>query len=464
MRDEVGRLQPGERLPSTRRLVELHRVSPVTVSRALAALGNEGLVLSRPGAGTFVADTLVRRDPIDCSWQTVTLSERAVDTAGLSPLADPPHDDDLVSLASGYLHSSLMPVRLMSAALSRAARLPGAWERPPTAGIHGLRLFFALNLGANVDARDVLVTSGGESAISAVFRALVAPGSPLLVESPTYPGALAVARAAGIRPVPVPSDEEGVLPELLAEAFARTGAQAFYCQPTYNNPTGSVLGTDRRASVLEAAAAAQAFVVEDDCARFLSHGRRPPPPLLTRDGEGRVVYVTSLTKVASPSLRVGAVVARGPVAHRLHAMRVVDDLFVPRPVQEATLDLVTRPAWDSHLRGLTQTLGLRSRSLARALSTHVPALAFSPSEGGMHIWGRLPPGLDDTEATLAARRSGVVVMAGRPFFPAEPPAAYLRLTFSAAATIDDLETGVRRLAHAVPDLTGAPHEGGGGRA
>jgi DNA-binding transcriptional MocR family regulator len=120
-------------------------VSPLTVSRALAELGREGILVSRPGAGTFAAQPRGGRpaDPADYSWQTVTLAERVIDTEGLSPLADPPHADDVISLATGYLHSSLMPLAALRSALARAARLPDAWERPPAAGLHGLRSWFA---------------------------------------------------------------------------------------------------------------------------------------------------------------------------------------------------------------------------------------------------------------------------------------------------------------------------------
>ena len=113
-----------------------------------------------------------------------------------------------------------------------------------------------------------------------------------------------------------------------------------------------MLAGPRREAVLAAAAAAGAFVIEDDCGRWLAHGQRPPPTLLADDGDGRVVFLTSLTKAASPSLRIGALIARGPVAARLAALRVVDDMFVPRPVQEAALDLVSGAAWDRHLRDL----------------------------------------------------------------------------------------------------------------
>jgi DNA-binding transcriptional MocR family regulator len=430
-------------------------VSPLTVSRAIAELGRDGVLVSRPGAGTFVAQPRAVRqaDPPDYSWQTVTLAERVIDAAGLSPLADPPHVEGVISLAAGYLHSSLMPLAALRSALTRAARLPDAWERPPAAGLHGLRSWFAQQVGsAGADAQDVLITSGGQSALSAAFRALLPSGAPLLVESPTYPGALAAARAAGIRPVPVPTDRRGVIPEHLAEAFARTGAQAVFCQPAYHNPTGAVLAADRRPAVLGAAAAAGAFVIEDDFARWLSHHQRPPAPLLADDHEGRVVYLTSLTKAVSPSLRVGAMIARGPVAQRLHALRAVDDMFVSRPLQEAALELVSRPIWERHLKDLSRSLGRRAEVLFQAVSRHLPAADAVLPAGGMHLWARLPRGLDDGEMAAAARRGGVIVMAGRPFFPAEPPEPHLRLAFCGAATEGELDTAVRRLATAAPEL------------
>jgi DNA-binding transcriptional MocR family regulator len=345
-----------------------------------------------------------------------------------------------------------MPLAALRSALARAARLPDAWERPPAAGLHGLRSWFAEQAGSGADAQDVLITSGGQGALSAAFRALVPAGAPLLVESPTYPGALAAARAAGIRPVPVPTDRDGVIPGHLAEAFARTGAEALFCQPAYHNPTGAVLATSRRAAVLAAAAAAGAFVIEDDFARWLSHRQRPPVPLLADDADGRVVYLTSLTKVASPSLRVGAVIARGPVARRLHALRAVDDMFVSRPLQETALELVSRPMWQRYLKDLSRALSRRAEALFHAVNRHLPAVDVVLPDGGTHLWARLPRSLDDAEVAAAARRAGVFVMPGRPFFPAETPGPYLRLTFSGAATETELDTAVRRLAAAAPGL------------
>ncbi|MFD0573638.1 PLP-dependent aminotransferase family protein [Kitasatospora gansuensis] len=297
---------------------------------------------------------------------------------------------------------------------------------------------------------DVLVTGGGQGALSMLFRAIAGPGSPVLVESPTYPGALAAARAAGLRPVPVPMDEDGIRPDLLAEAFAMTGARLLYCQPTFHNPTGTVLAPERRRQVVDVARAAGAFVIEDDFARHLGHGRTVPRPLLADDRDGTVVHLTSLTKPASPSLRIGAVIARGPVMRRLRAMRRVDDFFIARPLQEAAVELLSTPAWDRHLRTLSTALRDRRATLADALARELPdwTLAGLPA-GGLHLWLRLPPALTDAVVADAARAHGVSVNAGHRYFPAEPPTAHLRLGFAAAAAPSELTEAARRLATAV---------------
>jgi DNA-binding transcriptional MocR family regulator len=315
IRAEAAGRPAGGRLPSTREFVRRLGVSPVTVSRALAVLVSEGTVITRTGEGSFVADRPARgdRQADDFGWQTLALGERRTSARGvLVSLEEPPSEE--IPLASGYPHPSLLPVRALAAAMARAGRRPDAWQRPPVAGLDGLRAWFARSTGGQVDAADVIVTPGAQGALTAAFRALLPAGSVLLVESPTYPGALAVAAAAGIRIVPVPVDEDGIRPDDLAQAFAATGARAVYCQPTFQNPTGVVLSAERRAQVLGAAAAAGAFVVEDDYGRWLAHERPAPPPLITQDHDGRVVHVTSLTKPASPSLRVGALIARGPVS------------------------------------------------------------------------------------------------------------------------------------------------------
>lgn len=444
--------RPGDVLPSTRELVARHGVGPVTVSRAVARLAAEGVLVSEPGRGTFVAPPRpgATAEPPDSGWQTVALADRTVGGDELLELLAPPEPGAVV-LNTGYLDSDLQPTRLLADATARAARRPGAWGRPPLSGVPELRAALAGLSG--VDAADVLVVPGGQAGLSTALRALASPGSPIVVESPTYLGVLILARSAGLRPVPVPVDAEGLRPELLAETLERSGARLVYCQPSYANPTGSVMPPERRAAVLEAVTDAGAFLVEDDYARLLGIDGDPPPPLVSADPHGHVVHLSSLTKSTAPSMRVGALVARGPVAARLRTLRVVDDFFVPVPMQEAAVELLASAGWRRHRTALRRALGARRDALLAGLAHSAPQLRVPRvPAGGLHLWTRLPDGVDDVEVADRCARRGLRVGAGTPYFAGDPPAAHLRLSF-AAEPPERLLAGARGLGNVLDELT-----------
>lgn len=432
-----------------------YRVSPVTVSRAIAALVAEGLVVSRPGAGVFrVTNRPASRATGDMSWQEVALSAepgngppRVVDATGvLTSLATPV--PEVIDLNSGYPHPSLLPEQALAAALARAGRRPGSWSRPPLEGLADLRGWFARDIAPNLTASDVLISAGGQSALTTAVRSLAAPGTPVLVESPTYPGLLAIIRAAGLRPVPVPVDGEGLRTDLLDDAFAATGARLLVCQPVFQNPTGAVLSAGRHRDVLTSARTAGAFVIEDDFARRLAHedAKPLPPPLVAADDDGVVVHIRSLTKPASPSLRVAALAARGPAFARMRAMQAVDSFFVSRPIQEAALELVAAPAWERHLRALAAALGRRRDTLASALARLQPGLLPERlPHGGYHVWLRLAEGCDPQVVTAEALRAGVAITPGDPYFAAEPPAPYVRMSYASTDSPERLADAVARL-------------------
>lgn len=439
---------PGARLPSVRELTARHQASPVTVAEAVRQLAAEGLVEARPGRGTFVATRPDERRAPDLSWQTVALGAGRPGEDEMQALLALPRPG-AIPLTGGYLDADLQPAVALGAALARAARQPAAWQRGPTEGREDLRAWFARETGAGLRADDMVICPGGQAALSSALRALGAPGDTLLVESPTYLGVLATARASGLRVVPVPADAEGVLPDQLAAAFDRTGARLFYCQPLHANPTGATLSSRRRAEVAEAVRDAGAFLIEDDYARDLTVDGEAPPPLAADDPDGHVVYVRSLTKSCAPGLRVAAVGARGPAGARVRAARLLDDFFVSGPLQQATLEFVTAPAWTRHRRALRTALRARREAMLTALRRHLPDLVpRAVPRGGLHLWARLPDGTDDVAVAAAAATEGVVVFPGRPWFAAEPPAPYLRLTYAATAP-DLMDEAVRRLARAL---------------
>ncbi|HMG65249.1 MAG TPA: PLP-dependent aminotransferase family protein, partial [Streptosporangiaceae bacterium] len=284
------------------------------------------------------------------------------------------------------------------------------------------------------------------------FRHLCGPGDPVIIESPTYVGALAAARAAGLSLVPVPGDRDGVLPDALADALARTGARLVYLQPRYGNPAGAVLAPDRRPAVLAAVARAGAFVLEDDWMRDFDLGPASPPPLASLDEDGHVIYLRSVSKPVAAGLRVAGLAARGPVLTRLRRGRLSDDLFVAPILQQIALDVLTAPGWPRHLAGVRRVLRERRDALALAVRELLPGsqLDLIPA-GGVHLWLRLPERCSDADVAQAAEARGVTVNAGRSSFPGEPPAPYLRLSY-AAEDIPELRRGIEILAAVIgPD-------------
>lgn len=437
----------GDRLPSVRDLMARHHVSPVTVQTAIRRVAADGVVEVRPGRGSFIAAMTESRPP-DLSWQSVALGAGRQGEEALSTLLAM-HKPETIALSSGYFDASLQPVPALGEALARAARRPTAWDRGPVEGRYDLRDWFAREAGGGLRAGDMTVCSGGQAALATAFRGLAAPGDTLLVEAPTYLGAIAVGRDAGLQVVPVPADADGVRPDLLASAFAHTGARLFYCQPLHANPHGGVLSRERRADVLQAVADAGAFLIEDDWSRGLTIDGEAQRPLAADDQDGHVVYLRSLTKLVAPSLRVAAIGARGVAGARLRTARGLADFFVAGPLQDAAIDFVTSPAWRRHLSGLRSALRVRRDALFDALERHLPELRpTTVPSGGLHVWLQLPDGVDEAEVTVAAAARDVVVFPGRPWFAAEPPGPRLRLSFGGAPA-ELFDEGVRRLADAL---------------
>ncbi|PWJ45794.1 DNA-binding transcriptional regulator, MocR family, contains an aminotransferase domain [Quadrisphaera granulorum] len=459
---------PGQAMPGVRQLCKDLGTSPVTVGRAVSELVAQGVLVSSPGRGTFVAPRRPRSAG-DPSWQPVALPPARVDHADVAALdpatsatttATPPIAGSAsgeasaagpatVVLSSGYLSADLQPRRALQAATARTARRSAVWAAAPSAGLPELRELFAAQVG--LSAGDVLVTSGSQPALTSIFHTLATPGDAVAVENPTYPGALAALRAAGLRPVPVPTDSSGVRPDHLESVLERTGARLAYLQTHVSNPSGASLTLARREQVLAVAARRSALIIDDDWARHLSLGEPAPPSLVQDDVDGHVVHVSSLAKPVAPSLRVGFIAARGPVLARLQTARTSDELFTSRLLQEVAVELLTSPDWPRHLRHLSRELVVRRDHLLTLLARHWPATEapLHRPTAGHHVWVPCPPGTTAQQVTAVARSVGVVVGDGSASYADEAPSQHVRLSFG-ACTEAEASAAVMRLAATLP--------------
>jgi DNA-binding transcriptional MocR family regulator len=445
LRVRAASLPPGAALPSVRALMREMGVGPASVQAALHTLAREGVLESFPGRGTFVAGAPAAAAGGDTLWQTLALGPARAGAADLLALAEVPPAGTF-ALNAGYLPPELRATSLLDVAAGRALRQPGVWDRVPGTGLPALRRWFASSIGC--PEHEVLICPGTQPALAAAFQGLAAQGSQVLMESPTYLGALLAARAAGLVPVPVPTDGEGVRPEPLEAALRDSGARLLYLQPTHANPSGASLAPARREAVMALARKFGLFILEDDWARDFGFDGAAPP-LAANDPEGHVILLRSLTKCAAPGLRVGALRVRGAAFERLRAARVAVDFFVPALLQETALNLLTAPSWPRHLRRLHTALRARRDALAAALHELLgPDCLDAVPAGGLHFWLRLPRDADDEAVARAAARRQVLVSAGHAWFPAEATEPRLRLSF-AAVDPADAATVAGRIAEAI---------------
>jgi DNA-binding transcriptional MocR family regulator len=435
-------MRPGEKLPGVRELVTEFEASAATISSALAELAALGLVRAEPGRGTFVigADSLPEAD---FAWQSQALGRVRVDPDRASRLGvygTPEH----VPLSWGYLSPELQPAKELTQIASRSAKNPRSWAMSPPAGNPDLRRLIAADYRA--DPNDVLVVAGGQQALVYAMRTLAEPGATVITESPSYPGAILAAQSAGLQIASVPADRDGIRVDQLADSLERTKARVVYLQPSFANPTGAVLSDERRTRVLELAAEHGAFLIEDDWARHLAIEENTPEPLSARDPNGHVVSISTLSKPVSPSLRLGAIVARGPAGTRLTASRTADDLCVSPIVQEIALELMRSTVWNRHLKRLKVALAAQRDEMVGQIRGILPGIELTTvPRGGLHLWARLPQGSDTREICSLAYSEGVLIGDGRHFFVDEPPAPFLRFSYGAASR-PQIAEGVRRLA------------------
>ena len=372
----------------------------------------------------------------DYGWQTAALGAPGHRLLR-QPAALQSVSHNVVALHSGYPDPELLPERLVRSAFSRAARTAALVGRPPTAGLPELQAWFAAELRTATPAgiaaatpRDVVITPGSQSGLVTAFRALVGSGQPLLIESPTYWGAILAAAKAGVGVVPVPSGPHGPDPEALDRTFAQTGARAFYAQPSFASPTGALWHPDLTDRILRTVRKHGAFLIEDDSAHDFGITAEPLP-VAGRDDDGHVVYLRSLTKTVSPAIRVAALIARGPARDRILVDTLAESMYVSTVLQTVALDVVTQPAWRTHLRRVRHQLKTRRDLLLDSLRTQAPAVqAESVPQGGLNLWARLPGAVDLAQVVQDCEAAGVVIGSGDEWFPAEPTGRFVRLNYA----------------------------------
>ncbi|MGA5300673.1 PLP-dependent aminotransferase family protein [Nucisporomicrobium flavum] len=427
-----GRLPLGVRLPAERELAEALGVSRTTVTAAYRGLRETGHLTSRRGAG---------------SWTTLPNGHR-VATSGLwTP------DDDLDMIDLGVA-ASAAPVELIPAARAAADELPrflGSAGYNPT-GLMELRDAVAAAYtarGVTTSAEQILITSGTQQALDLVLRLSVPAGASVLVESPTYPNALAAlaARRARISTHGIDA-ATGWDGEMLLGALRQTRPRLTYVIPEFHNPTGHLMPAALRERLVAAAhATGTELVVDESFVDLPLDTDEMPPPVAVFDRHSRVVSIGGMSKAYWGGLRIGWVRASAPLVQRLAALRVGVDMSSPVLEQLVAVHLLRDAA--SIVATRRAQLAVRRDALIAALREYLPEWQFTLPAGGVMLWAELDGPISSALAR-AAEDVGVRLAPGPRFGLDGTLERFLRLPYSLPA--DDLTEAVRRIASVRHDL------------
>lgn len=420
-------------LPPERKLAEEWSVSRNTIVNAYADLAAEGLVVSKAGSGRYVRPL----PPADMSmnWKNALHQSSVLySPSPLTRLHTLAGDKKMINFAfgEGGKHTLVNTDFGQVCDMNRILETSSADYLIPILGHPALRQWIVdwVNDEFITGPEQVMMTSGSQEALYLTASILAKPGDSVVVEMPTFFGALQVFQSLGLHIIPIPVDQHGMKVEVLDGVLSRTRPRFIYINPTFQNPTGTVLSMDRRERLLRISAKFDVPIVEDDAYRHLHFDAEPPAPLKALDKQGNVIYINTFSKVLFPGLRLGWITANRPFLEllaRRKELSVTTNTFA----QQTLLAYLQKGSFPKHLEQMRalykRQAGVMEKHLAGLRSMGV---SFTPSSGGFYLWVGLPEGFNPMELLQKASEQGVLFATGDMFLTREVQQPYIRLSYS----------------------------------
>ena len=458
-----GNLVPETRLPATRKLAQDLGINRITVGNAYAELEADGLIYSRVGSGTFVLPPWqIQEIPeaVDAGtwplWQhDVQQSGRSLKRDWLIKTLEESQHPNPISFAGGISDPQRFPVGEFCRVIQNAIRRDGidALDYGEVEGYAPLRNTISQILasqGVQISSDNILVTSGSQQALAIVTQLLLKPGEAILVESPTYSEALGLFTDLGLKIVGIPIDENGMQVEKIENLLLQYHPKLIYTIPNFQNPSGTCLSGQRRRQLVSLADRYNTPILEDDFVGDLRYDGRAQPALKALDPGGRVIYISTFSKMLMPGLRVGFLAVEGPVYDRLVAFKSFTDLTTSSLIQRALEAFVNVGRYQAHLRRSCQTFRKRRDAMILAIQHHMPTgtQVYFP-KGGLFVWMRLPSDISCEKLFTFAVEEGVSFSPGTLFFSDNSVGLdRIRLNFS-RQTPENIKKGMLRLRKAI---------------
>jgi DNA-binding transcriptional MocR family regulator len=435
---ETGRLAPDSRLPSIRALAASLEVNTVTVVTAYRNLEQQGYVWSRVGSGTFV-----RPAPPAETTRQIYIPHNGINFASATPTPE-------IFPAADFK-------RLLNQVLDRdGGHAFGYQESQGWQPLREAMQKYLANSGIHTPVDNIHIISGGQQGIDLAAKILANPGDTILVEGPTYHGAIASFRSRGARIIPIPLEKDGPNIRELRQQLRRHHPKFFYLMPNFQNPTGYSYSTQKKQALLDMAREHQFFIIEDDYLSELSFDQTSRLPLKAMDSLDQVMYIKSFSKILMPGLRLGLAVAPAPLNYGIGAAKQFSDISSSGLLQR-TLDLYLREqTWHQHIQAMREFYSARYQAVLKALAEYLPPeVHFTAPGGGLHLWLKLPQGISGDELYQRCLREDVLITPGSFFAPSGLYDQWIRLSY-AAVKEEEIFKGVETMGRIIKEIN-SPH-------
>lgn len=360
-------------------------------------------------------------------------------------------DPNIISFAGGNPASSALEPERIAAFAQEALAENGVnlLQYGQTEGYAPLResaAEFFLHNGVKTDPAHILPVSGSQQGLDLICKALLNEGDTMLVENPTFLGALQTFRTYGARFAAVETDEDGAIPESLEEQIRAHRPKLIYLIPTFQNPTGRTLSLERRRRIAELVNEYQVPLIEDDPYCDLRYRGKALPAIKSFDEQGYVLYCNSFSKIISPGLRVAAVVCQDDgLLRKLVVGKQSTDVHGPN-LNQAIIDKYLRSGLlQEHIRQICASYAKQMDAMQRMLSTFPSSVSYTKPDGGIFLWCTLPEDFNTTQLLSTATKQGVAYIPGTHFYAdGQGHHNTMRLNFS-NASLENIEKGMERL-------------------
>src|ERR1700680_5054388 len=447
----AGDLRPSDRCAASRELATMLGVHRTTVANAYAELESEGLIQGHVGRGTFIRANgnglkitppppPVLNGHHGIRWELLFADERGEEVLSRLTASAP---DDALSFVMARPAQEFFPIEELQTCVNTVLRREATevLNLGPSDGYAPLKealLEMLQREGMAAKDENLLITDGCQQSLDLISKAFVRPGDCVILENPTYPGALAIFNGARARclAVPIrthlePGTSLGLDLEALEATLAANRVKLIVLTPDFQNPTGTSMPLASRRKVLELASRHQVPVVEDHIYARLHAREDRLRSLKQLDRSNIVIHIDSFAKVAFPGLRVGWIVAPAMAIERLRVVKQTTDLHTDQLAQATLAEFLRRGMFSKHVAKMRKVYASRLQALDEALRKHMPEeTRWTRPEGGMCLWLELPPGFDASELLIHSKERGVLFAPGRYFYAQNPLPNTLRLGYA----------------------------------